>query len=146
MNSKGYAPITARSGTESPINVHFAKIDGHHHPTLTLSRPRPPVPPRYSSKSLTSEALTSLTSFSIHRYTSPPGAESTSSSTQRTEALLTSAEAPREARPQRFPGGQIEEAAVPGLETPLVSASHFCSLGNLTSDNKKSLPPRYSRN
>ena len=47
MSSKGYAPIAARAGTESPINVHFAKIDGHHHPTLTLSRPRPPVPPRY---------------------------------------------------------------------------------------------------
>ena len=50
MSSKGYAPIAARAGTESPINVHFAKIDGHHHPTLTLSRPRPPVPPRYYYK------------------------------------------------------------------------------------------------
>ena len=50
MNKQGYAPISARSGTDSPVNsVHFAKIDsgsGIHH-TMTLSRPRPPVPPRY---------------------------------------------------------------------------------------------------
>ena len=63
--------------------------------------------------------------------------------------MATSTEAPREARPQRFGGGQVDEsaAAVPGLETPLVSATHFCSLGNLTSDNTKSgqLPPRYCR-
>lgn len=52
MNKQGYTPISARSGTDSPINnssVHFAKIDsngsGIHH-TMTLSRPRPPVPPR----------------------------------------------------------------------------------------------------
>ena len=52
MNKQGYAPISARPGTDSPINnssVHFAKIDstgsGIHH-TMTLSRPRPPVPPR----------------------------------------------------------------------------------------------------
>ena len=61
--------------------------------------------------------------------------------------MATSTEAPREARPQRFGGGQVDEAAVPGLETPLVSATHFCSLGNLTSDNTKSglPPPRYCR-
>ena len=54
MHSKGYTPISARSGTDSPVSsVHFAKIDSgngtHHHHTMTLSRaPRPPtVPPRY---------------------------------------------------------------------------------------------------
>ena len=53
--NKGYAPISARGGTDSPVNqqqsVHFAKIDhssgGTTGGSLTLSRPRPPVPPRY---------------------------------------------------------------------------------------------------
>ena len=63
MNKQGYAPISARSGTDSPVNsVHFAKIDsgsGIHH-TMTLSRPRPPVPPRYH--------ISTITKLQIHRF------------------------------------------------------------------------------
>ena len=80
------------------------------------------------------------------RYTSPPSAESTTSSTisQKVDSSTsaTSSEAPREARPSRFNPSHPEQQQVDhqnqqghcvlAAETPLVSSSLAASLGNLS--------------
>ena len=83
--------------------------------------------------------------YFFYRYTSPPSAESTSSSTisQKVDSSTsaTSSEAPREARPSRFNPGHPEQPqmdhqpqghCVLAAETPLVSSSLAASLGNLS--------------
>ena len=88
------------------------------------------------------------------RYTSPPSAESTTSSSTISQKVDSSAnpaasEAPREARPPRFnPTLPDDNSAVGGggiIETPLVSSPLAASLGNLskTRYNQKKCYEKY---